>query len=115
MKKTEFVGYIEDLLYTFSDGIEAKSMFGGYGIYNHGLIMGLVADDMLYFKVNSDTKNIFQSAGSAPFTYVNKKGKEVKMPYYQIPSEILEDRDNLYKYFKLAMTAAIGTQKINKG
>jgi len=36
--------------------VTVKKMFGGAGIYYDGLIFGLLADDVLYFKVDNSNK-----------------------------------------------------------
>ena len=36
--------------------VTVKKMFGGAGIYYDGLIFGLLADDVLYFKVDDSNK-----------------------------------------------------------
>lgn len=49
--RNEFVEYLLELLEP-SGGVRAKAMFGGFGIYRDNLMFGLVADDILYFKVD---------------------------------------------------------------
>jgi DNA transformation protein and related proteins len=47
--------------------ITGKSMFGGVGIYAHGLFFALIAEDRLYFKVNAVTRPEFEQRGMEPF------------------------------------------------
>ncbi|HEX7881021.1 MAG TPA: TfoX/Sxy family protein, partial [Candidatus Eisenbacteria bacterium] len=44
-----------------------RAMFGGVGLYVDGVIVGLIDDDVLYFKVNDATRGIFKAAGGHPF------------------------------------------------
>ena len=80
--------YLLDLLENLGE-VEAKSMFGGYGLYLDGLMFGIVADDEFYIKVDDQTRPEFESLGLEPFVYV-KKGKEFSMSYYHPPVEVLE-------------------------
>ena len=92
-EEKEFVTYVIDLMQSIGP-VRAKSMFGGHGIFLEGLIFGLVADSVLYLKVDKETEIEFKVRGLEAFTY-NKKGKEFKMSYYQAPEEALEDVEEM--------------------
>lgn len=73
--------------------IKVKKMFGGAGLYYEGLIFGLLADDVLYFKVDDSNRGDYEEAGTAafqPFAH-----KPLVMPYYEVPAEIMENREQL--------------------
>jgi DNA transformation protein len=101
----EFVTYVVDLMQSIGP-ISAKSMFGGHGIFLDGLMFGLVADSILYLKVDKETENEFKAKGLEAFTY-NKKGKEFHMSYYQVPEEALEDADEMKSWANKAYGAAL--------
>jgi DNA transformation protein len=101
----KFVTYVVDLMQSIGP-ISAKSMFGGHGIFLDGLMFGLVADSILYLKVDKETENEFKAKGHEAFTY-NKKGKEFKMSYYQAPEEALEDADEMKFWANKAYGAAL--------
>ncbi len=76
-------------------------MFGGAGLYRDGKMFGLIADDVVYLKVDDSSREGFIQAGSSPFKpYPNKK---TVMPYYEIPPEIMEDTEELIKWAKLSL------------
>ena len=112
----EFTTYIIDLMQSIGP-VSAKAMFGGYGIFLDGLMFGLIADNVLYLKVDQETENEFKAMSLVPFTY-NKKGKTFKMSYYQAPEEVLEDGEemNLWavKAYSTALRAASKKQKRQK-
>lgn len=84
--------------------VTAKAMFGGVGIYQSGVFFGLIADDTLYLKVDGETRPEFEQAGSKPF---HPYGQEsYSLQYYEIPAEILEDRDALGAWVRKAVAAA---------
>jgi DNA transformation protein len=76
-EEKEFVTYVVDLMQSLGP-VRAKSMFGGHGIFLEGLMFGLIADSVLYFKVDQQTEMEFKARGLEAFKY-NKKGKEFKM------------------------------------
>ena len=97
--------YIVELMQSIGP-VSAKAMFGGYGIFLKGLMFGLIADSVLYLKIDQETEDEFKALGLEPFTY-NKKGKELKMSYYQAPGEVLEDSDEMHLWASKAYSAAL--------
>ena len=77
-------------------------MFGGARLYHQGLFFGLVADDVLYFKVDDGNRKDYTDAGMGPFrlfgTYV--------MSYYEVPADVLEDPDELAVWARKAVYVA---------
>ncbi len=71
-------------------------MFGGAGIYYDGLIFGLLADDVLYFKVDDSNKSDYERAGMKPFQPF--EDKPMVMSYYEVPVDILENREVLAEW-----------------
>lgn len=104
-KEREFVSYVVDLMQSVGP-VHAKGMFGGHGIYLDGLMFGLVADSVLYLKVDKQTRKEYKDRGLDAFTY-SKKGKEYKMSYFQAPEEALEDREEMNTWANKAYRAAL--------
>jgi DNA transformation protein len=95
----EFLEYVVDQLSTWGE-VRAKRMFGGAGLFHQGKMFGLIADDVAYLKVGDSNRGDFDKAGSKPFQpYKNKK---TTMPYWEIHSEVLEDRDKLARWAEKA-------------
>ncbi|MFQ5709151.1 MAG: TfoX/Sxy family protein [bacterium] len=42
-------------------------MFGGYGLFRHSLMFGLIANGSLYLKTDSVNRSEFESLGLNPF------------------------------------------------
>lgn len=101
----EFTTYTVDLMQSIGPA-SAKAMFGGYGIFLDGLMFALIADNVLYLKVDQETENDFKDMGLEPFRYI-KKGKEFKMSYYQAPEETLEDGGEMKLWAAKAYGAAL--------
>ena len=57
---SEFTEFLHEVFAAF-DPITARRMFGGYGIYHHGVMFGLVREDVLYLKANQETRHYFES------------------------------------------------------
>ena len=106
---SEFVESLNDVFIQFG-AIEAKRMFGGYGVYHDGLMFALVADDVLYLKVDEKSKGAFVDMGMQPFEYV-KNGKTMRMSYYTAPEEIFDDQAQAREWAVRAYEAALRSGK----
>ena len=78
VKRSEFVEHVLETMRSFGP-VEAKSMFGGWGLYHEGLFFALIAADMLYLKVDEDNRAEFESMGLSPFVYEAKVGDPIVM------------------------------------
>jgi DNA transformation protein and related proteins len=110
--ESDFVATVLDLLSRWG-GVSARRMFGGYGIYRQGLMFALVADDVLYLKVDDANRSAYQKAGMGPFTY-DGKNKTVTLPYWEAPSELFDDADAMIEWAKGAFAAALRARKPEK-
>ena len=106
---SDFTEYLKEVFQALGI-VTVRKMFGGYGIYLDGLMFALVADEELYLKVDKLTLNQFEEKNLSPFVYT-KKGKPIKMSYYQAPEEIYEDPDIASVWGKLAFEAALRGKK----
>jgi DNA transformation protein len=85
-------------------GLRARAMFGGVGLYAEDLFFGIVAADVLYFKVDDTNRREYESAGSSPFRpYADRA---MTMPYYAVPIAVLEDAITLCAWATRAVAVA---------
>lgn len=101
----EFVSYVIELMQTVGP-VHAISIFGGHGVFLEELMFGLVVDNTLYLKSDIETDNEYKEKDLEAFTY-KKKGKEIKMSYYQAPDEALEDSEEMNTWANKAYSAAL--------
>jgi DNA transformation protein and related proteins len=96
----EYLDYLIDQLKIFG-AVTAKRMFGGAGLYHQGVFFGLVADDVLYFKVDDRNRKDYIDAGMGPF----KPFGSYAMGYYEVPADVMEDSDELALWARKAFEA----------
>jgi len=108
----EFVEFIVEMLQRFGTVI-AKPMFGGYGLYQDGIMFALISDDTLYFKADEVSKADFLSLGMTPFSY-SKNDTLYKMSYFSAPDEALEDYEMMCQWAQKAYDAALRVQREKK-
>ena len=93
----EFADYVVEQLSTWGE-VSVRRMFGGAGLYRDGTMFGLIADDVAYLKVDDSNRDDFLQAGSAPFVPYPEKVKSAVMSYFDIPADVLEDREELARW-----------------
>ncbi len=103
--QTEFVQYVLELLEPLG-GVTAKAMFGGFGIYRRGVMVALIADEMLYLKADDINRPDFEAQKLEPFRY-QKKDKVFAMSYYQAPPEAMDESELLCEWVEGAYAAAV--------
>ena len=85
-------------------------MFGGWGIYKNGIFFALIADGVLYFKVDESNKKDYEDLESEPFVY-NAKGKSMTMSYWNLPEEIMSDQQLLKEWVDKSVLAGVSSKK----
>jgi len=79
-------------------------MFGGYGLYQAEQFFGILLGGRVYFRTDLQSRGDYLERGMAPFTYT--KGRSiVSQTYYEVPPEILENREQLLTWARQAIAA----------
>lgn len=93
----EYTAYILDLLAPLGS-VETTKMFSGVLLKVEGKQLGIIIDDVLYFKViNSEVQKRYESEGSVQFSYTRKDKKDpvVIKNWWSVPEDILENREEI--------------------
>lgn len=103
--------FLEFVLDQFSDwgGVSFRKMFGGAGPYREGKILGLIAEDVLFPKVDDSNRQDFIQAGSSPFKPYPHEA--ATLSYYEVPAEVLEDRGMLAAWAQRSLNIQKGKKK----
>lgn len=88
------------------EGVTSKPMFGGWGIYLNNVFFSLIGEGQLYFKVDETNQAEYEKQGSKPFVYRGHKGKEITLTYWELPTNIMDDLDELRKWIKKSVEAS---------
>jgi DNA transformation protein len=99
----EYLTYVIDQLEDLGP-VRSKRMFGGAGLYFEDLFFGLIADDVLYLKVDDSNRADYEAAGMEPFQPF--PDKEIVMQYYEVPIDVLENKDTLWGWADKAVRVA---------
>jgi DNA transformation protein len=104
---SQFVDHVVELMAGWAP-VRARRMFGGHGLYRDAKMFALIADDMLYLKIDAATRQRFAEAGSAPFIY-GGGGRRIEMSYWQAPDACLEEPAVMCAWCTLAWEVACRT------
>jgi DNA transformation protein len=99
----EYLEYVLDQLSTLGS-VSSRRMFGGAGLYHEDLFFAVVADDVLYFKADDSNRSDYEAAGAEPFRPF--PDKDHVMQYYEVPVDILENRESLTEWAQKAICVA---------
>ena len=113
--RSELLDHLTDQLTPLGDA-RGRPMFGGYGVYLDGLIIGLIAFDTFYLKVDDENRPDFEAAGSSPFSYDTKGGTNTIGGYWEVPADVLDDSEQLRAWAlkSLAVSRRAGAKSARK-
>ena len=106
-KDESFKDFVLDQLAEL-DSVEARRMFGGYGLYRDETFFGIVHKGKLFFKIDESTVGEYRKRKMKPF---RPNPKQTLKSYYQVPVDIIEDADELSQW---AVKAVKSQEKCRK-
>lgn len=98
MSDTSFLDFVLEQL-ADAHSLKVRRMFGGHGLYIGDAFFGIVHKGSLYLRTDEASRPAYVKAGSRPF---NPKGKVELHRYYEVPSEVLEDAEELLVWARAA-------------
>ena len=98
-KDVSFKDFVLDQLQGLND-IEARRMFGGFGLYREETFFAIVHKGRLYFKIDDSTVGEYRKRNMKAF---RPNARQTLKTYYQVPVEILEDVDRLCDWAQRAV------------
>ncbi|PWC36368.1 TfoX/Sxy family protein [Azospirillum sp. TSO35-2] len=101
---SEYVVTLCEMMAPLGD-VQARRMFGGYGLSIDGLTFALVADETLYLKADEVNRESFAALGLEPFRPM--PDKPTTLSYYPPPDSALDDADELRTWARSGFEAAL--------
>lgn len=86
--------------------VTLRRMFGKTGVFCDGLMLGMVTDDTLYFRVDDHNRAVFKEAQSTPPLNYAKKGSTIDLSFWRAPDRLLDEPDELVEWARVALAAA---------
>ena len=98
-----FVEFVRDQLAELGE-VRRRAMFGGFGLYCSNTFFGIVYDERLYFKTDERSAEAYVARGMGPF---QPNDRQKLRNYYEVPPEIIDDRDQLLLWAGEALRLAL--------
>ena len=105
---TEYTDYIVDLLEPIGS-VASRRFFGGVALVWESKQFAMHMGSTLFFCVDDTTREKYVDAGMEPFSYKTKKRRVLVRRYYEVPEDVLENRDELIAWAREAITVANGS------
>ena len=83
-----------------------RRMFGKTGVFCDGLMLAMVTEDTLYFRVDEHNRTTFEEAASFPPLNYEKKGETIDLSFWRAPERLFDDPDELVTWARAALEAA---------
>lgn len=100
-----FAEFLRELLAPLG-GITLRRMFGKTGVFCDGRMLGMVRDNILYFRVDDDNREAFKEAQSFPPLNYEKKGGPIDLAFWRAPERLFDEPDELVAWARAALAAA---------
>ena len=106
-KDESFKDFVLDQLVGMAD-VEARRMFGGFGLYQDETFFGIVHKGRLFFKIDESTVGEYRKRKMKPF---RPNAKQTLKSYYQVPVDIIEAADELREWAVKATESQLRNSK----
>ena len=101
----DFAEFLRDQLAPLGR-ITMRRMFGKTGVFCDGVMLGMVTDNTLYFRVDDQNRATFAEARDAPPLNYRKKGSTIDLSFWRAPERLFDEPDELVAWARLALAAA---------
>jgi DNA transformation protein len=81
-------------------------MFGKTGVFCDGAMLGMVTDNILYFRVDDENRTAFEEARSFPPLRYAKGGALIDLAFWRAPDRLFDDAEEFINGSRLALAAA---------
>jgi DNA transformation protein len=86
--------------------VTMRRIFGKTGVFCDGLMLGMVTDNMLYFRVDDHNRAAFEEAEAFPPLNYEKKGCLIDLSFWRAPERLFDEPDELVSWARVALAAA---------
>jgi len=86
--------------------VTLRRMFGKHGVFCDGVMLGMVRDNTLYFRVDEQNRAVFREAEAFPPLNYEKQGGLIDLAFWRAPERLLDEPDELLTWARAALAAA---------
>ena len=86
--------------------VTLRRMFGKTGVFCDGVMLGVVTENTLYFRVDDENRETFREAEAFPPLNYAKKGVMIDLSFWRVPERLFDEPDELTAWAQAALAAA---------
>ena len=87
-------------------GVSLRRMFGKTGVFCDGVMLAMVSENTLYFRVDDQNRATFKEAEAFPPLNYAKKGQTIDLAFWRVPERLFDEPDELMAWARAALAAA---------
>ena len=91
-----------------------RRMFGKTGVFCDGVMLGMVTDNTLYFRVDDGNRAAFREAEAFPPLNYEKQGRILDLSFWRAPERLYDEPDEFIEWARQALAAARRVAAKNK-
>ena len=86
--------------------VTMRRMFGKTGVFCDGVMLGMVTENTLYFRVDDQNRATFKEAAAFPPLNYEKGGDTIDLAFWRAPERLFDEPDELVAWARAALAAA---------
>lgn len=86
--------------------LSLRRMFGKTGVFCDGFMLGMVRENVLYFRIDDHNRADFKEAEAFPPLNYHKKGQAIDLAFWRAPERLFDEPDELIMWARSALAAA---------
>lgn len=102
---TEFASFLREQLAPLGH-VTTRRMFGKTGVFCEGVMLGMVTENLLYFRVDSQNRTSFKEAEACPSLSYVKNGCTIDLSFWGAPDRLFDEHAELIAWARAALAAA---------
>ncbi|MBM3569458.1 MAG: TfoX/Sxy family protein [Alphaproteobacteria bacterium] len=101
----DFAEFLREQLAPIGD-VVLRRMFGKTGVFCHGVMLGMVTDNTLYFRVDDGNRALFKEAAADPPLNYRKQGSTIDLAFWRVPERLFDQPEEFVAWAREALAAA---------
>jgi DNA transformation protein and related proteins len=86
--------------------VTLRRMFGKSGVFCDGVMLGMVTENTLYFRVDDQNRETFREAEAYPPLNYAKRGELIDLAFWRVPEQLFDEPDEFITWGRAALAAA---------
>ena len=108
---TEFANFLRDQL-TPLGYVTTRRMFGKTGVFCEEVMFGMVTENILYLRVDSQNRATFKEVESFPSLNYVKNGRTIDLSFWHAPDRLFDEREELIAWARAGLAAERVVQRV---